>query len=166
VIPSNVIPIEAAVAGDLVFFDSPGEVSALIRLAQRIRWRGDKNHVAWLDRQDPDGRWVVGQAEGRGVTTDKWLELGPNDVVVRLPFATNRDLVLAFARAQVGRRYGFLTIASILVTLLTPGFVDVMLPNTWICSAVVAESLRFGGWYHSWGDVYQVAPDEFFAAVT
>jgi hypothetical protein len=161
------IPIDAAVAGDMVFFDSPGDVAWLLRLAQRIRWTGDKNHVAWLDTQRPDGSWLIGQAEGKGVTIDKPLVLDVmKDVVVRLPLECDRARFLLFGRAQVGRRYGFLTVLSILATMVSPKFVNVMLPNTWICSAVVAEALRFAGWFHDWPDVYQVAPDPLFAALT
>lgn len=161
---SPLIGIEAASAGDLIFFDSPGRVSWLIRWAQRIRWKGDKNHVAWLDTQLPDGTWLIGQAEGKGVTIDQPL-VDVGATVVRLPAGINRGGFLFFARAQVGRKYGFLTVASVFVTLVTPKFFDVMLPGTWICSAVVAEALRFGGWYRDWPDIYQVAPDPLYAAL-
>jgi hypothetical protein len=162
----SVIPLEAASPGDIVFFDSSGDVAWAIRLAQRIRWRGDKNHVAWLDHRDAHGNWYIGQAEGCGVTTDKPLVFGPKDVVMAPPTAIDRARFIAFGRNQVGRRYGFLTIASIFATLLTPKFFDIMLPSTWICSALVAEALRFGGWYHPWPDIYQVAPDQLFGALT
>jgi hypothetical protein len=153
-------------AGDLVFFDSPGAVSWLIRVAQRIRWHGRWNHVAWLDHQDDTGTWIIGQAEGSGVTVDKPLVLGPHDEIVPLPAPLERAHVLAFARAQAGKHYGFLTIASIFFTLLSPRFLNVMTAGTWVCSAVVAESLRFGGWYHDWPDIYQVAPDPLYTALT
>jgi hypothetical protein len=159
-----VISIEAATAGDLVFFDSPGRVSWLIRLAQKLRWKGDKNHVGWLDHQQADGTWDIGQAEGKGVTISEPL-VPTGMTVVRLPAVCNREAFLYFARSQIGRKYGFLTVASVFVTLLTPKFFDVMLPNTWICSAVVAEAMRFAGWYRTWPDIYQVAPDPLFAAL-
>ncbi len=162
---SQVIGIEAATAGDLVAYDSPGDVAWALKLAQRIRWHGDKNHFAWLDRQDSTGQWFIGQAEGCGVTIDKPLVLGPNDAVVKIPTGCDREKFLFFARAQVGRKYGFLTILSIFLTELMPMAVNVMLPDTWICSAVVGEALRFGGWYHDWPDIYQCAPDELWEAL-
>jgi len=164
--PSAVLPLESAVVGDLVFFDSADEISRLIRWAERLRWRGDKNHVAWLDHQEADGTWILGQAQGSGVTDTAPLVLGPKDVVVSLPTGANRDKVLYFLRQQVGVKYGFLTDFSIFLTILLPWFLRVMRSNTWICSAVVAEGLRFGGWYHPWGDIYQVAPDPLFTVLT
>jgi len=159
------ISIDAATAGDLVFYDSPGDVAWVLKVAQRIRWKGDKNHVAWLDHQAADGSWFIGQAEGCGVTDDKPLILGPNDVIVKVPIGCDRAKALTFWRAQVGLKYGFLTIVSELFTLLSPKFFDVMLPDTWICSALAGEGLRFGGWYRASGDIYQVTPDELWTAL-
>jgi hypothetical protein len=159
-----VIELKDALAGDLVFFDSPGKVAWALKMAQKIRWKGSFNHVAWLDRQE-NGQWYIGQAEGSGVTIDKKLNLGIWDRIVPLPNVCDRQKTWQFLRGQVGRKYGFLTIVSILFTLLSPRFVNVMAPNTWICSAVVAEGLRFGGWYHPWPDIYQVAPDELWTAL-
>ena len=159
-----ILNIEAATAGDMVFYDSSGPVSWLLKVAQLIRWHGDKSHVAWLDRQ-VDGQWFIGQAEGCGVTIDKPLVLGPNDVIVKIPDGCDRAKALFFWRSQVGRKYGYLTVLSIFITEMMPWFVNVMLPDTWICSAVVAEGLRFGGWYHSVPDIYQFAPDPLFTAL-
>jgi hypothetical protein len=161
-------------AGDLVFCHSKGLVGKGIRLAEWLRFRkGDKwNHVAIIDRPVVDGRpdydWYVIQAEAHGVTnTGKLSTIAPGGdyIVLPLPRAADAAKVIEFATAQVGRRYGFVTIVSILVTLLSPKFFNVMLPNTWICSAVAAESLRYAGWYHSWDDVYQVNPSEFWESV-
>ena len=167
----HAVTAAGARAGDLVFAHGSGAVSRAIRIAERIRWSGGAgwNHVAWLDHQDATGRWVIGQAEAHGVTRDKPLEsvAGPKGsyVIVSAPTAVDRDRLLEFLRGQVGTRYGFLTIASIVVTLLSPRFVNVMLPGTWICSAVVGEGLRYGGWLHNWPDLYQVAPAELWDAL-
>jgi len=62
---------------------------------------------------------------------------------------------------QPGREeYGFLTILSIAVTLLSPRFlrVDFRRQGTLICSALVALSLHAGGWLARVGDFYQVSP--------
>jgi hypothetical protein len=156
--------------GDLVFCHSKGIVSRAIRLAERLRWRGgsEYNHVAILDRY-ADGEWSVIQAEARGVTQGAKLSTvapgGRYVVVSALPVADDES-ALNFARAQVGRRYGFLTIASIVTTVLLPKFVNVMLPDTWICSALAAEALRCGGWVHNWPDVYQVSPAQLAEALS
>jgi hypothetical protein len=164
-----VIPLDEAQPGDLVFCDSVGFVGRAIRFVTR----GKYNHSAWLDRHvagvpfTPEVGWFVGQAVGRGVTVDARLDTiapGGSYVIVRAPEGTNRETELAWLRSQVGRRYGFLTIASILVTLFTPKFVNVMLPDTWICSAVVGEGLAHGGWCRSWPDIYQVIPQQLFDA--
>jgi hypothetical protein len=71
-----------------------------------------------------------------------------------------------FMRWQIGRSYGFLTIASILATIVVPfRWFNVMLPNTWVCSAVAGEGLRYAGWYHSWPDIYQVSPAELWEGI-
>lgn len=164
--PANELPLAAATAGDAVFFDSPGDIAWMIKAAQRIAWTGDKNHAALLDRQETDGTWKIIQAEGKGVTDDKPLVLGERDVIVRCPKVCDREKVLYFAHEQVGLKYGFLTDVSIFVTELSPAFVNVMRPWTWICSALVAESYRFGGLYLPTGDIYQFAPDPLYAALT
>lgn len=160
-----IIPLTAAQPGDLVFYDSPGDVAWVIKQAQKIAWSGDKNHVAILSHQDSTGQWFIIQAEGCGVTDDKPLVLGANDVIVSIDGIADRAKVLFFAREQVGKHYGFLTDVSIFVTELTPKGVNVMRPNTWICSALAAEALRFGGWYHDWPDERQVAPDPLYLAL-
>lgn len=156
--------------GDLVFCHGRGFVAGAIRLAERLRFRGGDfyNHVAVLMERDGVD-WRVVQAEGRGVTSSGFLShLAPGGkyVVVPPPAGIDRAQVLAFAQAQVGERYGFLTIASIVATLLSPKFVNVMLPYTWICSALAAESLRAGGWLHNWGDIYQVSPAQLWDALS
>jgi hypothetical protein len=163
-------------SGDLVFCHSKDIVGRGIRLAERLHFRGGStyNHVATLDMwhmddNHPDsGYWTVIQAEAHGVTNFRELdEVAPGGTYVVIPtLAPNIDKQIEFLRAQVGTPYGFLTIISILVTIESPKFINVMLPNTWICSAVAAEAMRAGGWIHNWDDLYQVNPAELFEAVT
>jgi hypothetical protein len=162
-------PRASPAPGDLVFAHSKGLIGRAIRLAERIRWRGGDayNHVAVLAEQVGDD-WRIIQAEARGVTHTGMLStVAPGGTYVIVPLAPGIDAakVLAFAQAQVGRRYGFLTVVSIIATILSPRFVDVMLPDTWICSAVAAESLRFGGWLHNWPDLFQVSPAQLWDAL-
>jgi hypothetical protein len=154
-----VIPLDAASSGDLVFMHSSGMIGRAIRLAEEIRWRRGSswNHVAILDQKTLTG-WTLIQADAPGVT--RGGPLTGEYSIVQLPVGVDRARVLQFARAQVGRKYGFVTIVSILVSILTPRFFNVMWPNTWICSALGAESLRFGGWLKSWPDIYTVSPAE------
>jgi hypothetical protein len=161
--------------GDLIFCHSKGSISRAIRIAQWFRWRGGAtyNHVALVDEIVGDKVYVI-QAESRGVTgkdhhrrTLEEVAPGGEYHVIKPPSKVSRNRMLFFARAQVGSYYGFFTIASILLNILTPRwFVAVRLANTWICSAVVGESLRYGGWYEEWYDIYQVTPAELYLALT
>ena len=150
--------------GDLVFCHGTGTVARAIQLGQWLRYRQGYqfNHVQVLDAH-VGGTWTVIQAEGKGVT--RGAAAAANGTVVALPDGVNRASVLAFARAQVGRKYGFVTIASIVLTILIPGSVSFMLGDTWICSALAAESLRCGGWIHNWPAMNQVTPSQLYAAL-
>lgn len=156
--------IESAVAGDLVFCHSKGLIGRAIRLVEcGSKW----NHVAILDTQDANGNWSVVQATGQGVTRGGLLsQVAPGGYyeVAMLPVGINRAETLEWARQATGRKYGFVTCVSILLTLFTPKFFNVMLPNTYICSALVADSMGHGGWMQTWPDVYSVTPAGLFAA--
>lgn len=155
-----IIPLKDALPGDLVGCHSKGFVGSAIRF---IEHGGEYNHIAWLDHQDAAGEWTIGQAVGKGVTCESKLSTvapGGSYVILQAPAEVNRGRALAFARAQVGAEYGFVECASIVATLYTPKFVNVMKPNTWICSAVGAEMWRAGGWVHNWPDIYQVLPQQ------
>lgn len=158
--------------GDLVFAHSNGIMGRIIRLGERIRFRKGVqwNHVAIIDRMMEDGDWLIIQAEARGVTKDKRLSSiapGGRYKVVRLPSGISRQKVLDFAHDQVGSRYGWLTILSIAIDILTPFWVpSFRTRNSWICSAISAEALRAGGWIHEWSDIYLVTPTMLHQAVT
>lgn len=163
--------------GDLVFVRGRGVIAWAIRLCQWLRrdWHGTEragahwNHVAILNTAYPTevgDFWTVIQATSRGVTDTGWLrDLGDYEVVP-LPAWCDPATVLQFARAQMGVKYGFLTILSILLTLFTPRGVEFRHGNTWICSAVAAEAMRFGGWLKNWPSIYTVSPAQLYIAVT
>jgi hypothetical protein len=121
--------------------------------------------------QDPRlNTWKLVQARGQGVTKDGTLadiETGGWVVLIRPPASVEPSRTLAFARSQVGDRYGFWTIASIIIDILTPKWFHTPFrrPGTWICSALGAEALRFGGWLHQWPDIYQVDPADAMQAL-
>jgi hypothetical protein len=161
------VPLDAADPGDIVFMHGSDLVGRAIRLAERIRFHSGAtyNHVAILDADTAVG-WTVIQAGGRGVTRGALL---PADhyMIVTLPPGVDRTDVLAFARAQVGVRYGFIDIASILFNLLTPRAIriDIRRDGTLICSALGALSLLAGGWLHPIRDYYQCSPAELSEAL-
>ncbi len=163
--------------GDLIFCNGRGLVAWSIRAAERLSRDWDRalghpqtrfNHVAIADHELDDGDWALIQALGSGVKVDR--DSGPSRLsqlhhysVVACP--ADRQLTLEFARAQEGRRYGFVSIISFVITMFSPSFVNVMVPHTWICSALAAESLRYGAWLHDWPDIYQVTPAQLWLAL-
>ena len=157
-------------AGDLVFCHSNKLIGRLIRFGEHLRGRGQYNHVCVLAGCTPGGIWTVIQAEASGVTAGKPLQSvakGGEVTVVRLPTAANVPAGLVWLRKQIGRRYGWVTIFSIILTLLSPRFVNLLMPRTWICSAVATEyaQISLQRWLSDWADLNQVMPDELFEAV-
>jgi hypothetical protein len=117
--------------------------------------------------QTPALHWELIQAEARGVTGDRRLSTvspGGSFALLRPPPEVDPTKTIAFARGEVGARYGFLTIGAIAFDVLTPLWLHFPFrqPNTWICSAIAAESLRFGGWYCRWPDIYAVTPSQLY----
>ncbi len=153
-------------AGDVGLAHSRGLVGLLIRLLTRSKW----NHafvVVAVHGPAPDQIEVV-QAEAHGVeltTLDK-VAPGGRIEIIACP-APNRSLVVAEALSLRRRRYGFVTIASILFNLAPLPFrLDVQENGTLICSAVAAISLLAGGWLHPWPDLYQVTPAQLAIALS
>jgi hypothetical protein len=152
--------------GDLVFAHSRGLFGRAIRFGEWMRtpWRAGSsfNHVAIVDVISDAGTVFVIQAEARGVTRFRTLdEVAPGGTikVVAPPDHVDVDDMLTFARSQVGQAYGWATIASLVLDILTPGwFPAFRARGSWICSGLAGESLRCGGWVHQFDDVYQVTP--------
>jgi len=161
--------------GTLVFCHGSDFIGKVIRFGEWLRWRRGSqfNHVAIVDRVENGVAYVI-QAEARGVTNCRALdEIAPGGhyELMQLPEGVDVEQVLAFAREQVGSKYGFGTIVAIAIDILTPGWFPSLRPanknsNSWICSAVVAESLRAGGWFHRWPDIYLVSPAQLWIALT
>ncbi len=156
--------------GDLVFCHNEKLVSRAIRWGEWLRFRKGAhwNHVATLYEPFGDD-WIILQANDKGVGLSgslSGLQMKGKVCVVPAPVGVDTELQLDFLHNQIGSRYGFLTAVSIVFTLLLPRFINVMLPNTWICSALAAEGLRAGGWLHNWPDLYQVTPAQLFEALT
>lgn len=130
--------------------------------------------VQMHDDEQQAQRWTVIQAEACGVTGTKTAgpafhprqldTVAPGGwyTIIRPPAGVDPERTLAFARGEVGAHYGFVTIGSIAIDKVTPLWFHMPFrrPGTWICSALGAESLRFGGWHHRWPDVYNVDPAE------
>jgi len=37
--------------------------------------------------------------------------------------------------------------------------------NSWVCSGLSCESLRFGGWFHNWTGIYTIFPQQAYDAL-
>ena len=155
------------VVGDIAFARSNGIMGRMIRLGEWLRWKhGSKwNHVCFVSRIEGGVAYVI-QAEPKGISNDKPLSSIGEYLLNSLPDGTDAKKVLEFATKQVGMKYSFLSIISLIADILTPNFFPaVRRDNTWICSTLVAESLRYGGWFHDWGDIYCVTPAQLYLAI-
>lgn len=168
--------VEIPEPGDIIFCHSKGLVGWFIRLGQRMRsplsdayW----NHVAIMAYPDPDGTPRVIQAAGAGVEYLPLRHLDCEYIAVSaerfpgvLSAAVDRDAVVNQAHALVGDHYGWLTILSIIVNILTPKwfhFPAFRRGGTFICSALAAWCLHAGGADINAYDIYQVTPAELAA---
>jgi len=153
--------------GDIVFAHSNGLAGRLIRLGEFLRWRKGShwNHACVISRIDSQGEAYVIQADLKGVNEAPLSSVGQY-VIIELPRGVNRNKVLGFTKAQLDSKYGLLSILSIVFDILSPNwFPSMRMPNTWICSAVTGEALRYGGWLQNWDDLYCVTPAQLFEAL-
>jgi len=141
-----------------------------IRFGEALRFkRGSHWNHAFIvsDVERVGDGWVVRiiQAEPHGVTNDKTIDTVGEYTLVSPHPDQYRSEILAFAKSQVGSKYGWWSIVACIVDILTPDwFPSVRRNGTWICSALVGESLRFGGWLHNWPDIYTVTPAQLYEA--
>jgi hypothetical protein len=138
-----------------------------IRLGEFLRWRKGShwNHACVISRVDKDGTAYVIQADLHGVSEARLDTVGQY-IILEPPARVNRNKILAFTKAQIGSSYGLLSIASIVADIITPSwFPSMRRRNTWICSAVTGEALRYGGWLHNWSDIYMITPAQLFDAL-
>jgi len=168
--PPRKIPT-APYPGAIGFAHGKGIIPWAIRLGERLRFRsGDFWSHAFIVAGDGPDPLII-QAEAHGVTDDKPLSTvapGGSYEIVPLPKGCDPAKVLEFARSQVGQQYGWLSIASVVVHILTPAWLPIpslRTARTWICSAIAGEALRYGGWLHDWADIYEEVPSELYAAI-
>lgn len=160
--------------GDILLTRATGVVPALIRFGERVRYQGWWRAVGHLLQKavgvaQPDGPgdpWYVSHAAvfvgdgqliealAHGLTlTPLSRYTGHETVTVPLaalvPDVTGADRTRAvrFAHTQLERhdRYGWLSIASIILQLVTPARLDVSWDGALICSAFAAQCLEHAG---------------------
>lgn len=162
--------------GDILFFHSKGFVGAMIRLGERLRHPTQPhwvNHVGVCVEDDGDGLPRIVQAGANGVAYAYLKDIDAEyEVVSADAFPTVTDVeidryaVICQAHDLVGAKYGWLTILSIVVNVLTPRWIripDFRRGTTYICSAAAAWCLHAGGADIDTYDLYQIMPSELFA---
>jgi hypothetical protein len=155
--------------GAIGFAHSNGLMAKCIRVGEFLRFRkGSKwNHMVIVsDEVSTTGEYLAIQATLRGVTSTVPLsEVAPGGEIqfLELPDGVDAEKVLTFAKSQVGLEYGYFTILAIALDICTwnwvPSFRGAR-KQSWICSALAMESLRFGGFLHDMVDIYSITPAE------
>ena len=154
--------------GDIVFMRTGGYMGAAIRFAQRnlqdaqakyARW----NHVGILNQKVGDD-WTVIQAQPKGITDHGLLSqmAGADYQIISLPQYLNPEDVLAFAREQVDKEYGFASALSAFLDMILPRQICLRKADTWICSGLVMGSLWYAGFHPASkvDDLYSITPAE------
>ena len=152
--------------GYIGFTRTTGVLGRLIQTGEKLKFKdGEYNHafVVVSLGSSPDDVWIV-QATLKGVVLSHMSDLYPttSEILICPPSATvSLDSVVEFANAQVGDPYGLMSDICIAVDILSPEwFWSVRRNGTWICSALAAEALRYGGMLENWGDIYTVTPTQ------
>jgi len=156
--------------GDLVLAHGKGIISWIIRLGQWLRpsWRPYRywNHAAIVITELDGVVKCVQMARRCEIVTLNQVSPGGKTEIRRIPDGVDRIKAVdwALGQARAGRRYSFLTIASIALQLITPKWLDVTFHEAspaYICSGLVALAWQHGGWdVPSDEDPYQVTPAE------
>jgi hypothetical protein len=137
--------------GDFILTHGDAFFSKVIRFGERLRIHGDDRKYTWFNHAalvlDSDGN--LAEALGRGVVktnADKYL---PQEYVIVRSGASGEDLaeVLAFADWVLATRhkYGWVTIASIALTMLTGSKFAFFVDGEFICSGFVARAMERTG---------------------
>lgn len=151
--------------GDVGFAHTTGIMGRLIRWGEWLKFKRGSgwNHMFIVDRI-VDGEPYIIQATLKGVTdTAKLSEVAPggNYIVMQPPLGTSRKQIVTFARAQVGLEYGLWTIVALTIDILSWQWFPALRgarKESWICSALVMESLRYGGALFDILDIYTITP--------
>ena len=153
--------------GDFILVSSTGILAKFIRFGQFIRYHGKMkpfsrwNHAALII----DEQGTIIEAIGRGVVTNNisdYKDVEYYYVNTRLN-SQSRSQSVAAGKSFLKDKYGWLTIFSIAMELITGVKVQLSNSNTMICSAVVGQSLWAGGIIFD-QNPYQMMPADLAAA--
>lgn len=134
--------------GDFILTHQELWTSRIIQWGQGLRIHGeDRKYTYWNHAAiivDEGGKLV--EALGRGVCSTNISNYKYNEYHLVRIVATDDDRVqmINFAKTIIGMPYGFLTILSIALKLITGGKVNLSFENDFICSGLVAQALERG----------------------
>ncbi len=132
--------------GDFILTHGNEWTSKLIRFGQSLRYRGPMakytywNHTALI----VDTKGAIVEALGTGVALRSIHDYDPTQYTVVRIDASEEDRMQAatFARSCVGSEYGWISIVSIAISLVTGGSFAFAIDGQLICSGLVARSLE------------------------
>ena len=132
--------------GDFILTHGDEWTSRLIRFGQSLRYRGPSakytywNHTALV----VDDRGSIVEALGTGVAERSIHDYDPTQyTLVRIDASdADRAEAAAFACSAIGAPYGWITIVSIAVSLVTGGKLAFAIDGQLICSGLVARALE------------------------
>jgi hypothetical protein len=153
--------------GDIGFAHNRGIMGKLIRVGEWLQLRNSEWNHAFVVSRVVDGVPFIIQATLKGVIESPLRTVAPggSEITFAPPAGVDRDKVVAFAQSQLGNEYGVLTIAAIAIDIVSWNWVPSLRgarKQSWICSGLTCEALRFGGWLHDWIDIYDVTPQQAF----
>lgn len=132
--------------GDFILTHGDEWTSRLIRFGQSLRYRGTAakytywNHTALL----VDGAGTIVEALGTGVAKRSIHDYDPTQYTVVRIDASDADRLEAatFATSSIGAHYGWVTIVSLGLSLVTGGKFAFAIDGQLICSGLVARALE------------------------
>ena len=143
-------PVTTCVPGDFGLTHGSSFVSRGIQVAQGLRFRGKQRAYAHWNHAflitSTDGQIV--EAAGHGIRKSTVSAYTPKEVHLVHIDASDEDRahMVRYATESLGRRYGYMTCASIATQLITGLHVGLADPRQLICSAFVAEALEMAGY--------------------
>ena len=155
------------VPGDFILVSTKGILAKCIRVGQVLRYHGKMrayshwNHAAMII----DSNGTIVEAVGRGVRISNINEYQESEyyLVSTKLNKQNRDQAVAASKSFVKDKYGWFTILSIILQLVTGIEFQFSFGNSVVCSGVVAQSLWAGGVIFD-SNPYQMMPADLASA--
>lgn len=129
--------------GDVGWVEQQDVTSWWIRFAQRRKYGKDAPEAQWNHVFLVSGsQGEIIEADPSGVSNGNLSEYSGATVALRRPpYVKTAPTAVMAMRALIGRRYGFLTIASVAISMLTGTKLRFGLSGTEICSGAVSYAL-------------------------